>query len=124
MHVPSACCNHEVRYAELNLCLLISYKTILLPCPHSLMFREQSCHEHFQPGAEDSEAVYKVEALLGWKTGILASIGSVAKVGKGRTAFQVTEFMHTLQGVFKHLQLHYLTCFYLNLVLDIIQKEQ
>lgn len=47
----------------------------------------------------------------------------IAKVGKGRITFQVTEFVHTLQGVFKYLQLHYLTCFYLNLVLDSIQKE-
>lgn len=48
----------------------------------------------------------------------------VAKVKKGRIKFHVTEFVYTLQGVFKHLQLHYLTCFYLNLVLGIIQKEQ
>lgn len=41
---------------------------------------------------------------------ILGSIGCtvwmdlfVAKVGKGKITFQVTEFVHTLQGVFKHL---------------------
>lgn len=27
----------------------------------------------------------------------------VAKVGKGKITFPVTEFVHTLQGVFKHL---------------------
>lgn len=41
----------------------------------------------------------------------------VAKVGKWRITFQVTELVHTLLGVLKHLQLHYLTCFLFELSL-------
>lgn len=64
---------------------------------------------------------------MGWKTQILGSIGSavaaldmdlfVANVGKRRITFPVTEFVHALLGVFKHLQLHYLTCFLFELSL-------
>lgn len=97
---PSACYNHEVRYANLELSLLISYKTILLPCPHYFILIEQSvCSGTFPaPGAGDSEAVCKAAALLGWKTQILRSLEAavemlwtqglpVAIIGKRRITF-------------------------------------
>lgn len=83
MHLPSACCNDEVRYANLELALLISWRTILLPHPHHFTLVEQSVSSGTLPAPSSgvSEAVYEVALLLGWKISSMES--AVEMLGGG-----------------------------------------